>query len=52
LSRAVVTDNGIAIVLAGPEHAAAQILGVCLQLAAVKVTASVVAEVIEVLCWE
>jgi hypothetical protein len=49
LSRAVITNNGIAVVLTVPEHTAAQVLGVCLQLTAVEVTAGVVAKVIEVL---
>jgi hypothetical protein len=36
-------------VLAVPEHTAAKVLGVCLQLAAVEVTTGVIAEVVEVL---
>jgi hypothetical protein len=50
LSRAIITDNGIAIMLAVPEHATAEVLGVCLQLAAIEVTTSVIAKVVEVLC--
>jgi hypothetical protein len=49
LSRAIIADNGIAIVLAIPEHTTAKVLGVCLQLAAVEVTTSVIAEVVEAL---
>jgi hypothetical protein len=49
LSRAIITDNGIAIVLAVPEHTTAKVLGVCLQLTAVEVTTSVIAEVVETL---
>jgi hypothetical protein len=49
LSRAVITNNSVPVVFTVPEHTAAQVLGVCLQLTAVEVTAGVVAEVIEVL---
>ena len=52
LSRAVITDNGIAIVLAVPEHTSTQILGVCLRLTAVEVAAGVVAQVVEALWRE
>jgi hypothetical protein len=49
LSRAVITNNGIAIMLTVPEHTPAEVLAVCLQLTAVEVTAGVVAEVVEAL---
>lgn len=49
LSRTVVTDDSIIIVLAVPEHTAAEVLSVSLQLTAVEVATGVVAKVIEVL---
>jgi hypothetical protein len=49
LSRTVVTDDSITIVLAVPEHTATEILSVSLQLTAVEVATSVVAKVVEVL---
>jgi hypothetical protein len=49
LSRAIITDDGVAIVLAIPEHTTAKVLGICLQLAAVEIPTGVIAEVIEAL---
>ena len=49
LSRTVVTDDSITIVLAVPEHTAAEVLSVSLQLTAVEVATGVVARGVEVL---